>query len=370
MRNDINELKKNKATIHLEEGTCRKKIGVAKKREGELRKVAAKAVKKKEDAQIVKDFKEVACEEEQNFFFAELGVKKQETAALKAVQAKLRSLNWSGSVYKAIAKVSEGVTYLRGKYNIRSKLGRYMIRDGKKVSFAPSGKHNTAQTFHITLNKDDFSYHIHQEEDGKKGKHWYLSEDSNKVGFQLNPSRNASRWYVIYDPKSKSMFIRNSFSRNTLFVNPENKYTATTAFQSTDKRSLFLIDRPNYQALGCYKSKIGKDLDKYMGSYNKMTIEYCYHKCDQKTKGKFEYFGLTNGHQCACGDKFYRHPTDYQTDCGLVCKGHAGELCGGDKKYLIFRNTANKLKPVLVDKKPVSKDYTKGTKKTKNTKGL
>jgi len=355
-RNDINDLKQKLANLHMQQGACRKTIGLKKVAEGVHRKASSKAVKEKEDKQILKNFKTTFCKEQQQSFSQQLVTKNLEKKALQAVQKKLRQLKWSSNVYKAIQKVSEGVNYLNGTYNIRSRLGRYLIRDGSKASFSPTRSKSVAQKFSIFLNDKDLTYSIMSlgSGTGKQQKKWYLSEKKNKIFFQLGPSKR-TRWTVKFDKKSSSMFIRNKKTRNTLFVDATSKFSMTTAFQTTDKRSLFLFDRSEYQLLGCYKNKIGKGLENYIGASNDMNTGKCYRKCVAKLKQTgFKYFGLTNGKQCSCGNTFWEQPA-HDSKCGIVCQGRTGELCGGIKTTLVYRNVGHTSKPVIIPSKPTAK---------------
>jgi hypothetical protein len=349
-RNDINDLIILKHTYYQQWGTTKKQIGLYKKAQGEHMQTRAEEVRIKEDTTIERNFLMAACLDEQQRFSEDLSVKKSEKKSLEAVQKKLVSLKWSTKVYAAVATVSEGVIYLKGDYNIRSRLGRYMIADKNVPYFQPVGKKNVADKFFFQNNPDDLSYHIMRREGtGKTIKKWYLTENNNKVTFERTPSK-ASRWDVDYDKESNSLYIRNKATRNTLFVDAKNKYTLSTLQQTTDKRSQFFVEHTDYERVGCYKNKINKNMEYYAGASNKMTTSICYEKCVSSGK-TFTHFGLTEEQMCYCGTTWYKDRAP-ASDCGFLCGGRDGDLCGGKQRTLVYEKTGDP-KPVLIAAKPV-----------------
>jgi hypothetical protein len=348
-RNDINDMEILKATFYTRIGTTKTMIGSDKKNEGNRKLTMAGAVKVKEDNQIMKNFLVVACDERQRVFSNELATKKNEKSALQAVQKKLRELKWSNKVYKAISKVSEGVVYLRDKYNIRSRLNRFLAVDGTNVVAQPDVKKKLfdAQEFNFVLNKDDLSYHI----EVMKGKAKYFVCEGKGGSVTLSRRGGKScRWNAEYEPKKTAIRIRNKVSRNGLFVDPKNGYKVTCAKQSNDRRSLFRVERPNYVSAGCYKNKVGGMLEYYMGAFSDLNTENCHERCVKKYGDKFKYFGLSEGKQCYCGNSWKRERAR-SSDCGLICTGREGDLCGGSFRTNVFKITKTKRIVVEDDKK-------------------
>lgn len=351
-RNDYADLMILKQTYYQQLGTLKKKIGETKKEQGIHMITRAGQVKIAEDFEIQRAFLKTACNEEQNIYSSNLATKKNEKKSLEAVQAKLVSLKWSNKVYASIQKVSEGVTYLNGEYNIRSRLNRYMINVAGTPRFQPFNKVRTAGKFTFHMNADDLSYNIVSiDKSGKVPQMSFLTESNNNVEFMRAESKK-SRWNVIYDVASNSMFIRNQVTRNTLYVDAKDAYKITTADQTIDARSQFFVEKPEYSRVGCYKNKINKQLETYAGADNKMNTNACFEKC-KATKKDFAYFGLSEGQQCFCGKTWWQEKAP-ASDCGYVCNQRDGDLCGGKMRTLIYKNTEKVDKPIMIEKAPKS----------------
>lgn len=141
-----------------------------------------------------------------------------------------------------------------------------------------------------------------------------------------------------------------------MYVDATNNYTLTTARQSVDEKSQFFIERPGYSLVGCYKNKINNQLEIYSGAHNHMSTEICFDACTNQaanTTVPFDYFGLTEGAQCFCGNTWNQEIAEI-TDCGRVCNGRDGDLCGGTMRTLVYKNDAKVLKSILVPPLPSS----------------
>merc|ERR550514_1716296 len=76
-----------------------------------------------------------------------------------------------------------------------------------------------------------------------------------------------------------------------------------------------------------------------MGSQNTLNTGICYDLCHDKnaaTPFNFTHFGMSEGKQCFCGSDFYEDPAPL-TDCGFVCNGREGDLCGGEFRTIIYK---------------------------------
>mmetsp|Transcript_16854 Transcript_16854/g.23681 ORF Transcript_16854/g.23681 Transcript_16854/m.23681 type:complete len:716 (-) Transcript_16854:396-2543(-) len=341
-KNDINDLHILKANYYSQSGVVRKEIGSLKKNEGTYKIKMAQDRKVQEDNQIMKDFLVVACAEDQRVYSRNYASKLNEKAALLQVQKKLVSLKWSTKVYAAIEPVSEGIAYLKGEYNFRSNLGRYISVHGSKVSCAPSTTVHTATTFHLALQPDDLSYLIFVKD--SKGKKLYLTEDEkNNVGVQFEPTKG-SRWNFHFLADTLSFNIRNQRSDMDLYVDSKTGFAVNTLRQTEDGRSQFKIERPGYSEVGCFKNKIGQQLSHYAGSFNDLNTEKCSSLCPSE---QYKFFGLTEGKQCFCGGDFAQDKAAY-TDCGYICPGRGGDSCGGKFRTIVYRNTPAP-KPIIVE---------------------
>jgi len=214
------------------------------------------------------------------------------------------------------------------------------------VSFAPSDKHKNAAIFEINMNKDDGTFSIKKTWKNSKNvtTTTYLQEHNNKVDFKP-PHNPQSRWKIQTDKASGAFFIRNKISENTLYVDSKGNYAVNTVVQTLNKASLFKLERPFYIELGCFKNKIGKQLQHYMAADNSLTTESCFQACEASGK-TYTHFGMTEGKQCFCGTSFSKDKAPY-SDCGYLCKGRGGDLCGGNFRTLIYKK--KKEKPVVID---------------------
>lgn len=91
------------------------------------------------------------------------------------------------------------------------------------------------------------------------------------------------------------------------------------------------------------------DLEVYVGAYNNMNTEMCFEKCKASGK-KFTHFGLTEGAMCKCGTTWNKDVAP-ASDCGYLCEGREGDLCGGKMRTLVYKVTEDP-KPVLIAEKP------------------
>lgn len=118
-----------------------------------------------------------------------------------------------------------------------------------------------------------------------------------------------------------------------------------TVEQTFGAASQFKLERNDYEELGCFKNKIGKQLQHYLGGSNSLTTKSCFDWCTKSGK-TFTYFGMSEGKQCFCGTSFDPTPAPY-SDCGYLCKGRDGDLCGGNFRTLVFKVTPKKQKRVI-----------------------
>jgi hypothetical protein len=300
--------------------------------------------------------KTVDCDEEQVIFNNQLATKTNEKRALQKIQKKIAALAWSHKVYKAVQNVDQGIRYLRGQYNIRSRLKRYMVaekpnsKDVSKVFFDTVKDQSHADTYVIVLNEDDLSYCIVKK--AKTGnKTYYLQEKDNNVIFQSAETYAQNvRWNFEWDKASQSMFIRNQASKNTLFVDSKNKYIVTTGKQSADSRGQFAVERPFYEEVGCYENKDSKQFKNYMGADNELNVDKCYEKCEKSGK-KYTHFGLTERFQCYCGDDWNKVEAPIG-ECAYVCNSRTGDLCGGRFRTLVYKRLGSNAKPIIVEPRP------------------
>lgn len=293
----------------------------------------AQAVKIKEEHKIMKDFLLVACAEDQRVYSRTFAGKLNEKKALLAVQKKLVSLKWSNKVYSAVEQVSAGITYLKGVYNLKSNLGRYVTHQGTTLSCMGT-KH--AGQFHIALQSDDLSYLIFTE-DSKKKMYVTLDEDKNRVYLRFDPTQY-SRWNFKFDKSKQTFQIDNKKAGVNWYVDAADKFEVSTKIQVNDDRSQFKLERTTYSEVGCFKNKINKQLEHYVGAFNNMNTEKCAKACPIE---KYPYFGLTEGKQCFCGGTFNRDPAPY-SDCSAICPGRGGESCGGSFRTIVFKNEKEK----------------------------
>jgi hypothetical protein len=343
-RSDINDLKILKETAYMNKGTTKRNIGLNKKEEGRHKQTMQKAIKLKETDQILRDFLTVSCKEAAEEYYIMVGIKRGEKKALQAVQQKLVSMKWSKKAYAAVDKVSEGVTYLNGEYNIRSNLGRFLINNKGTAQFAPSKEIPDAGIFNVTMNADDMTFSVIS----KVGKKLYYLQEDGKNGVRFlgrGPEANdLARFRVVFDKKSNSFFFRNKQTKNTLYVDAKKGYVVNTVEQTFDAASEFKVERNDYEQMGCYKNKIGKQLEFYLGSDNSLTTASCFAQC--KASGKtFTHFGMSEGKMCFCGTKWDQTRAP-ESDCGYLCKGRDGDLCGGNFRTLIYK--VIKKKPVVI----------------------
>jgi len=348
-RNDINDLHILKMTYYKEKGTTKMLIGNDKVVEGQHKQVMSKAVKVKEDTQIEKNFLVAACDEEQRIYAVELARMRSELKSIKLVQKKLSELNWSPKVFKSVSAITEKITYFNKdvKYDIRSALGRYMIMDDKgQALFKPVGKQVKATDMKIIMDPETMKYTIapvHPPK-GSKNKHWTLQEEDNKVFFTQKVLTDKSNyWEFVFDAEnSKNFFIKNVKSENTLYLSPgKNSWSLTTAKQSTDKNSQFLIEYSDFLAVGCYKDKINNNLQFYAGASNSQGPRQCFSECEKAVAAKkvksYTHFGLSNGNQCYCGDKWNQEIAGSIGECNRLNKN--GEIVGGSMRSYIYEVT-------------------------------
>jgi hypothetical protein len=246
-------------------------------------------------------------------------------------------------VYKAIQHVTEGITFLRGEYNIRCAIGGYIVVDKKEIychdkkDDDEDEKWPTGQ-FVLKMQKKDLSYHIVIK--NKKGIHTFLTLDPDTNEVELVPTPNKySRWDFVYVAKSSKFHIKNKASGAVLTVNQKKEDIVNTKLQFTDNRAQFSLERISFTEVGCFKNKVGKQLQYYAGGYSNLNADMCYKKCaarSKKTRTTFEYFGLSEGKQCFCGTDFDREKAPI-AECGLLCPGRSGESCGGQFRSLIFK---------------------------------
>lgn len=348
-RNDINDLEILRHTYYKEKGTIKRDIGTFKKMEGQYKITMATAVQLKEDSQILKNFLVVACHEEASVYSRELASKRNEKSALEQVQKKLRELKWSSGVYKAVSSVSQGIVYLKGDYNIFSFNWLYLAVDGTDLVGHGGTYGDDAAQFTMVMQTDDLSYHIKYTDKDKKVS--YLTEDANNnVKFARSPSKG-SKWNFksVHNQWGISVAITNVVSSNSLYLDEDSGYKVSTLKQSDDYRSEFRLEKPYYYDVGCFKQKVQGTLEYYLGSSDDNSIDSCHSKCVAKEKElgeKLYYFGLSEGKQCRCGNNFDWDAWADQSDCGIICSGRDGELCGGNFRWSIYRNV--EAKPIVV----------------------
>jgi hypothetical protein len=352
--NDYNDLLIERASQGIRAAALWQRWGDANVREADYLLTMQEHAHKEETCRVTHHFEDVACKEDKEFFRREIASKKNEKNALEKVQKLLVTLKWSNKVYAAIQKVSEGVIYLKGKYNIRSGLNRFMtVNKNMQPSFTPNKAGDEAMEFTFDLIPADLSYHIKDiraPAKGKKvGKTYYLTQMKNgEAKFTPAPSMNGdSNWFVDYDKKSGFMFVRNKKSKDTLFVDSsKGKYTLSTISQTEDARSQFRFERKDYTEVGCFKTKQGTGmLTDYTGVSNTMNTAKCHTKCvgtDGKNAKGYKFFGLAEGGQCYCS-KSMSLPTAPFTDCGFICDGRDGDLCGGKFRVLVYGINGKKL---------------------------
>lgn len=342
-QNDINDLRILKATYYKEKGTVKLNIGNHKKIEGDHKLIMGKAIKVKEDHIILKKFLHESCKEEARVFSTNLATKKGEKEALEKVQKKLVSLKWSNKVYKAIQHVTEGITFLRGEYNIRCAIGGYIAVDKKEI-YCHNRKDDDEDEkwpygkFVLHMQKKDLSYHIVIK--NKKGVHTFLTmdPDTNEVEFEPTPNKY-SRWDFEYVAKTGEFHIKNKVTGQVLTVDQKKDKIINTKLQFTDNRAQFNLERISFTEVGCFKNKVGKQLQYYAGGFSNLNADMCYKKCAARAKKKgasYDYFGLSEGKQCFCGTDFDREKAP-AAECGILCPGRSGESCGGQFRSRIFK---------------------------------
>jgi len=295
------------------------------------------------------------------FYSVQVANLNNEKAALEKVAEMLVAMKWSAKVYNAIADVNLGVVYLHGNYNLRSALNRYMtvVKDAKSDSFIPRldtrGAQHYAAQFEFQLQKNDLSYYIIYKTTPKSGKpkEYYLGQvGKEEVKFNRVPNDH-SKWTMHYDTKSGRMFIKNTKSENQLFVNKKGtEYTLSTLQQTTDMYSQFYIERVEYTLNGCYKwrEQVGSRLNLYQGASEEMNTDACYQRCKKMVGTKLRYFGLRSGKQCYCADdqlKGGKWATEVAplAECGYVCPGRDGDLCGGPMRIIVHEVKAGSANP-------------------------
>jgi hypothetical protein len=285
---------------------------------------------------------------------------KNEKAALEKVAKMLVDMKWSAKVYNAVADVNLGVVYLNGEYNIRSAFNRYMTvyTDAKAGTVSPRfdarGAHHYAEKLDFQLQKGDLSYYIVWKKavKDKKPLEYYLTQvGKEKVEFSRVPNAY-SKWTMFYHTESGRMFIKNRKSEQSLYVHKKNsEYTVNVLQQSTEFHSQFYIERPEYSLSGCYKWRETKKLDMYNGASEEQNTESCYKNC-QKMAGKtLKYFGLRSGKQCYCGTSSnFAKEVAPLAECGYVCPGRDGDLCGGPMRIIIHEVKGTDKKETVVQR--------------------
>jgi hypothetical protein len=222
-----------------------------------------------------------------------------------------------------------------------------------------------ASKLNFVLNSDDFSYSIVTH--NSKGKVVYLTDHENQsVSFESIDTPKG-RWIPKFDKKSQAFFIVNKLSRLHLNVDVKKNYVVSTLRQTEDSKSLFTFERPTYKQYGCWKNKIGHQLELYLGAHRNLNVDLCSELCAAKAKktGKtFKYFGLSEQKQCFCGNNFANAQTDKaaDSDCSDVCPGRGGEACGGKFRTSMFKITSDKKNIVVGAKKSTSVKKSTGRK--------
>lgn len=92
----------------------------------------------------------------------------------------------------------------------------------------------------------------------------------------------------------------------------------------------------DWQAAGCYVDPVRPRLFKYWASFSgkKMSSSKCVKYCDKKG---FAFAGTENGGQCFCSNEIAQNAElKDDSECSSVCKGAAGEICGGRARLSVF----------------------------------
>jgi len=101
------------------------------------------------------------------------------------------------------------------------------------------------------------------------------------------------------------------------------------------RNSVYEVDniKPTYKYVGCYKDDANRDLV-VMKMGQQATVGACYAAC----KG-YTYFGVQEGEQCFCGDRYDTYGQVPETDCQMGCEVKPDQICGGFWRNSIYVDT-------------------------------
>uniref|UniRef100_A0A1I8HTR8 WSC domain-containing protein n=1 Tax=Macrostomum lignano TaxID=282301 RepID=A0A1I8HTR8_9PLAT len=90
----------------------------------------------------------------------------------------------------------------------------------------------------------------------------------------------------------------------------------------------------NIQSLGCYVDQTKRDLPFWALKGAKVNVNRCWKTC--RLYG-FLYFGVQNGDECRCGNKYGAYGKSSNTDdCNMKCSGNKAQTCGGSFAQNIY----------------------------------